>query len=108
MDRQRSLRAIVAVNELISDRLRVIGIDPALAETLRRGEEAVAELAAIPDTLGPENRGRDDPALGIYQCGRRGAPSQGENWADGRTIPWAGEHWVDLANARPLSFCVYH
>jgi hypothetical protein len=51
MDRQRSLRAIVALNEMISDRLRVIGIDPALAETLRRGEEAVAELAAIPDTL---------------------------------------------------------
>jgi hypothetical protein len=39
------------VNALIWDRLRVIGIDPALAETLRRGEEAVAELAAIPDTL---------------------------------------------------------
>jgi hypothetical protein len=40
-----------SVNELIWDRLRVIRIDPALAETLRRGEEAVAELAAIPDTL---------------------------------------------------------
>jgi hypothetical protein len=55
LDRQRSLRALVAVNELIWDRLRVIRIDPALAETLRRGEAAVAELAD-PGYTRPENR----------------------------------------------------
>ena len=75
LDRQRSLRALVAVNELIWDRLRVIGIDPALAETLRRGEAAAAELAAIPETLDLKTANEAILRFGINQCGRRGAKS---------------------------------
>ena len=47
---RQSLRACVELHELIRERFRVMGIDPALAVTLRRGEEAAAELAGIPDT----------------------------------------------------------
>jgi hypothetical protein len=35
------------LHELVRERFRVTGINPALAEALRRGEEAAAELAAI-------------------------------------------------------------
>ncbi len=35
-----------------------MGIDPALAVTLRRGEEAAAELAAIPDS--PDLKAADE------------------------------------------------
>jgi hypothetical protein len=47
---RQSLRTRVALHQLIRERLRVIGVDPALAESLRLGDEAAAELAAIPDT----------------------------------------------------------
>jgi hypothetical protein len=49
-DRRQSLRTRVALHQPIRERLRVIGVDPALAERLRPGDEAAAELAAIPDT----------------------------------------------------------
>jgi hypothetical protein len=35
---------------VIRERLREMGIEPELAVSLRRGEEAVAELGAIPDS----------------------------------------------------------
>ena len=107
-DHRRSLRALVAVIELIRDRLRLIGVDPALAETLRRGEEAAAELAAIPDT--PELKAAD-VAIARPEC---------SNGDDGARQVWAkiermaeqyrvAEHRLDLANTSPaelLAFCV--
>ena len=47
---RRSLRADVAICEQIRKRFLLMGLDPALAVSLRVGEEAAAELAAIPDT----------------------------------------------------------
>src|SRR5271157_3196792 len=48
-DRQ-SLRTSVVICEKIRERFLLMGLDPALAVSLRVGEEAAAELAAIPDT----------------------------------------------------------
>jgi hypothetical protein len=48
-DRQL-LRTSVVICEFIRKRFLLMGLDPALAKSLRRGEEAAAKLAAIPDT----------------------------------------------------------
>jgi hypothetical protein len=48
-DRQL-LRTSVHVCEVIRKQFLLMGLDPALAASLRRGEEAAAKLAAIPDT----------------------------------------------------------
>ena len=48
-DRQL-LRTSVHICEVIRERFLLMGLDPALAVSLRRGEEAAAKLAAIPDT----------------------------------------------------------
>jgi hypothetical protein len=48
-DRQ-SLRTRATICEFIRQRFLIIGLDPALAFSLRVGEEAAAKLAAIPDT----------------------------------------------------------
>jgi len=47
--RRQSSRTFVNVCDLIRERLRLMGIDPALAVALRRGEEAAAETAGMPD-----------------------------------------------------------
>jgi hypothetical protein len=44
------LRVRTAICEFIRERFLLIGLDPALAVRLRWGEEAAAELAAIPDS----------------------------------------------------------
>ena len=106
-DHRRSLRALVALVELVRERLGVMGIDPALAETLRRGEEAAAELAVIPDTrelkaadeaiVCPESNNGDDGARQVWAKIARMA----EQYRD-------GQHRLDLANASPgelLAFC---
>ena len=54
-DHRQVLRGSVVLRQFIRERLRVLGINPALAKSLPRGDEAAAELAAIPDT--PELRG---------------------------------------------------
>jgi len=48
-DRQL-LRTRTAICEFIRERFLLMGLDPALAVSLRWGEEAAAKLAAIPDT----------------------------------------------------------
>src|SRR5260370_17402496 len=48
-DRQ-SLRTRTAICEFIRERFLLMGLDPALAVSLRWGEEAAAKLAAIPDS----------------------------------------------------------
>ena len=48
--RRCSLRALVAVCDIVRERLVAMRIDPEFAVALRRGEEAAAELAGMPDT----------------------------------------------------------
>jgi hypothetical protein len=105
---RQSLRAFVAIIELIRERLRIMEIDPALAVALRRGEEAAAELAAIPDTpelkaadeaiVLPESNNGDDDACQV----RAKIARMAKQYRD-------GELRLDLANASPaelLAFCV--
>jgi hypothetical protein len=47
---RRLLRVRTAICEFIRERFLLMGLDPALAVRLRWGEEAAAELAAIPDS----------------------------------------------------------
>ena len=47
---RNDLRCRVKVCNLIREGFLLMGLDPALAERLRIGEEAAAELAAIPDS----------------------------------------------------------
>src|SRR5258707_3079695 len=58
--RRCSLRALVAVCDIVRQRLVAMRIDPELAVALRRGEEAAAETARMPDT--PELRASDAAA----------------------------------------------
>src|SRR5258705_4965141 len=60
--RQCSLRALVAVCDIIRERLVAMRIDPELAVALRRGEEAAAEPAGMPDT--PELRASEAAVAG--------------------------------------------
>src|ERR1700756_572262 len=48
--RRCSLRALVAVCDIIRERLVAMRIDPELAVALRRGAEAPTEPAGMPDT----------------------------------------------------------
>jgi hypothetical protein len=70
---REALRARVKFCRHISERLRTIGINPELATTLRRGDEALSELSAIPDT--DELRSADEAIirddLGDSEEGRR-------------------------------------
>jgi hypothetical protein len=43
-------RAIVEICEAIRERLSLMGLDPTLAVSLLRGQEAAGELASIPDS----------------------------------------------------------
>ena len=43
-------RALVEICEAIREQLALMGLDPALAVSLQRGEQAAVELAAIPDS----------------------------------------------------------
>jgi hypothetical protein len=105
---RQSLRACVAWSSLIRERFRIMGIDPALAVTLRRGEHAAAELAAIPDTdelqaadeaiVRAERSNRDDGARQV----RAKITRLAEQYR-------GGQHSSDLPNASPaelLAFCV--
>jgi hypothetical protein len=50
-NRRNELRTRVNVCKFIRNMLLAMGLDPALAISLQRGEEAAAELAAIPDSI---------------------------------------------------------
>jgi hypothetical protein len=107
-DHRRSLRARIEWCDLIRKRFRVMGIDPALAVTLRRGEEAAAELAAIPDT--PDLKAADEamvrPECSDGDDGARRVRARIEQMAEQYR---SGQHQLDLANASPaqlLAFCV--
>jgi len=47
---RHGLRASVKVSAFIRERFLQMGLDPALATSLRRGDESAAKLAAIPDS----------------------------------------------------------
>jgi hypothetical protein len=107
-DHRRVLRALVEMHQIIRERLRVLGTDPALAETLRRGEEAAAELAAIPDT--PELE-RADEAILRAKCSNSddGAHHVREKIARMAELYRSGQHRIDFAEASPfelLAFCI--
>jgi hypothetical protein len=81
---------------------------PWLAESLRLGDEAAAELAAIPDT--PELE-RADEAIVRANCsnGDDGAHHVREKIARMAELYRSGQHRVDFANAGAfelLAFCV--
>ena len=82
-DRQ-SLRTRAKICEFIRERFLLMGLDPALAVSLRRGEEAAAELAAIPDL---EALRTADEALthsDLDDCGEEECEQRrGKNPADG-------------------------
>ena len=47
---RQGLRFSVSISAFIRERFLLMGLDPALATSLRRGDESAAELAAIPDS----------------------------------------------------------
>ena len=106
-DHRRSLRVCVELHKL-RERLRVMGISTELAVTLRRGEAAAAELAAIPDT--PDLKAADE-AIVRPECNDG---DDGARRARAKIVQMAeqyrrGQHPLDLANASPaelLGFCV--
>jgi hypothetical protein len=85
-----------------------MGIDPALAVTLRRGEEAAAELAAVPDspglkaadeaTVAADSSNEIDRSCNFWEKIERIAAKYRN-----------GHDQLDLANASPaqlLAFCI--
>jgi hypothetical protein len=104
--RRTTLRARVAVDALIRERLMEIGIDPALAVALKRGVRAAAELAAIPDT--PDLKAADEAIVrtdyGNVDEGRRQFFAQIERMAEHYR---RGAHHLDLAQASAAELLAY-
>src|SRR4029077_7240128 len=105
---RQSLRACVEWCDLICERFRAMGIDSTFAVAMRRGEEAAAELAAIPDS--PDLKAADEA---IVTADYRNADDRsGEFKAKIERIAEqyrGGQRQLDLANASPtelLAFCV--
>jgi hypothetical protein len=105
---RESLRSCVWWHQTIRERLLTMGIDPALAVALRRGEEAAAALAAIPDT--DELRGADEAIVRAnHGNGDEGAHQFRAKIEQMARLYANGQHRLDLANASPaelLAFCV--
>jgi hypothetical protein len=99
------LRTRVKIHGLIRERLLAMGINPSVAVALRRGEEAVAELAAIPDT--PQLQVADEAIIRVgHNRGPDGASrvrakilTMAERYRDGRR--------PDLANASMLELFAF-
>jgi hypothetical protein len=106
--RRQSLRTCVKWSNLIRERLCLMGIDPGLAVSLRRGEEAAAELAAIPDSA--DLIADDEKILtSDYGNGNDAVTEFGAEIVRMAELYRTGEHRLDLANASPaelLAFCV--
>ena len=106
--RRQSLRNCVKWSNLIRERLCLIGIDPGLAVSLRRGEEAAAELAAIPDSV--DLKADDEMILtSDYSNGNDAVTEFGAKTVRMAELYRTGKHRLDLANASPaelLAFCV--
>jgi hypothetical protein len=106
--RRQSLRACVTLCGVIRERLRKMGLEPQLAVSLRRGEEAAAELGAIPDSADLKAA---DEMIVVSDFSNEGDPRR-EFEAEIQKIAEryrSGQHQLDLANASPvelLAFCV--
>lgn len=106
-DHRRSLRTHVALCQLIRERLRLLGFEPALAETLRLGDEAAAELAAIPDT--PELERADEILRTLCSDSGDAAQDLIKQLRRMAELYRSGQHRIDFANASPaelLAFCI--
>jgi hypothetical protein len=106
--RRQALRNCAKTHELIRERLRLMGIDPAHAVALRRGEEAAAELDEIPDT--PELQAADEALLSPdYDNRDDGVRNVEEIIAPMAQRCRRDQYRLDLANASPvelLALCV--
>jgi hypothetical protein len=106
--RRQSLRTCVGWCELIRERFRVMGIDPGRAVALRTGEEASAELAAIPDS--PDLKAADEAIVTADYSNADGRTAEFEAKIEQIVQQYrGGQHQLDLANASPaelLAFCV--
>jgi hypothetical protein len=105
---RQSLRRCVKWCGLIGERFREMGIDPGRAVALRRGEEAAAELAAIPDS--PDLKAADE-AIVTADYSNADDPSCEFKTEIERIAEQyrGGQHQLDLANASPaelLAYCV--
>jgi hypothetical protein len=103
---RQSLRACFKLCDLIRERFRVMGIDPALAVALRRGEEAAAELAAIPDT--PDLKAADE-AIVRAETGD-GSDAARKFWEKIEQMAARmlnEDHQLDLANASPAELLAF-
>jgi hypothetical protein len=84
-----------------------LGFDPALAETLRLGDEAAAELAAIPDT--PELERADEILRTLCSDSGDAAQHLIKQLRRMAELYRSGQHRIDFANASPaelLAFCI--
>jgi hypothetical protein len=105
---RQSLRTCVKWCELIRERFRVMGIDPGRAVALRSGEEAAAELAAIPDS--PDLKAADEAIVTTDYSNADGRNAEFEAKIEQIAQQYrGGQHQLNLANASPaelLAFCV--
>ena len=85
-----------------------MGIDSCSAVALRRGEEAAAELAAIPDS--PDLKAADEAIVTTDYSNADGRNAEFEAKIEQIAQQYrGGQHQLDLANASPaelLAFCV--
>ena len=97
--RRCSLRALVAVCDIVRNRLVAMRIDPELAVALRRGEKAAAEPAGMPDTR--ELRASEAAVTGPNSSGARDRlHTKMARIADSMTERFGrGEEPINLGNA---------
>jgi hypothetical protein len=85
-----------------------MGIDPALAVALQRGEDAAAELAAAPDT--DDLQAADEAIVRAERSNRDDGARQVRAKITRLAEQYRGsQHWPDFPNASPaelLAFCV--
>jgi hypothetical protein len=107
-DHRESLRLNVRVSQVIREGLIALGIDPALAVCLRRGDAAAAELADIPDT--EALRTADEAIVAADYVGTEEAAAQYHAKIERLAEPYRdGKHQPDFASASPaelMAFCV--
>jgi hypothetical protein len=106
--RRQSLRTCVKWCDLIRERLCLMGIDPRLAVSLRRGEEAAAELAALPDST--DLKADDEMIVTSDYSNEIDRSCEFEAKIQRIAEQYrGGQYQLDLANPSPaelLAFCV--
>jgi len=111
-DRQL-LRTSVVICEFIRKRFLLMGLDPALAKSLRRGEEAAAKLAAIPDTEALRTADEALTHIDLDDCRREDANSvrakiqrMADNIADDIIHKGVQPNFAKASGPELLAFCV--